>query len=130
MAELRVTVLVVDDEPMVLHVVTACLEHFGFDVLSATRADDALDLCRQHQGPIRLALLDLLKAGMHGFVRSLTELLPGITIAIMSGHDIDEIIRQGGLPAEAFRFIPKPFTAAGLATRVTEILARPNRFVA
>jgi DNA-binding response OmpR family regulator len=130
MAGLRETILVVDDEPIVLRVATAILELFGFEVLSAGDADDALNLCRRHEGFIQLALLDFLKTGMNGFVQDLTELLPGIPIVIMSGHDLDEIIRQGGIPAKAFDFIQKPFTPGALTARITEILARPTAFVA
>jgi DNA-binding NtrC family response regulator len=130
MAGLRETILVVDDEPIVLRVATAILELFGFEVLSASGADDALSLCRRHQGFIQLALLDFLKAGMNEFVQNLTQLLPGIRIVIMSGYDLDEIIRQGGIPVKAFNFIQKPFTPGSLTARVTEILARPTTHVA
>jgi two-component system cell cycle sensor histidine kinase/response regulator CckA len=130
MAELRETILVVDDEPLVLRVTTAILELVGFEVLSASGADDALNLCRRHPGFIQLALLDFLKSGMSGFVQDLTELLPGIRIVIMSGHDLNEIIRRGGITAKAFNFVQKPFTAEALTARLTEILARPVTFVA
>jgi two-component system cell cycle sensor histidine kinase/response regulator CckA len=130
MAELRETILVVDDEPIVLRVTTAILELVGFEVLSASGADDALNLCRRHPGFIQLALLDVLKGGMNGFVRDLTELLPGIHIVIMSGYDLDAIIRKGCIPAKTCNFVQKPFTAAALNARVTEILARPVTFVA
>jgi DNA-binding NtrC family response regulator len=128
--EPRETILVVDDEPMVLRIATTSLERFGFNVLAASRADDALNLCRHHQGFIHLALLDVLKAGMHGFIQNLTTLLPGIRIVIMSGYDLDEIISQGCIPRTPFSFIQKPFRAEALATCITEILARPATFAA
>lgn len=58
------TVLVVDDDPAVVELVTSVLQRAGFAVVAATDAEVALDAARERE--IDLALLDVLMPGMDG----------------------------------------------------------------
>jgi two-component system cell cycle sensor histidine kinase/response regulator CckA len=60
------TILVVDDEPVVLDTVRNGLISHGYQVLSATGGDEALQVAQAHQGQIALALVDVVMPAMSG----------------------------------------------------------------
>jgi len=60
------TILVVDDEPVVLDTVRDGLTAHGYQVLSAASGDEALQASQAHQGSIALALVDVIMPGMSG----------------------------------------------------------------
>ena len=60
------TILVVDDEPVVLETVRDGLTAHGYQVLSAGGGEEALQIAQAHQGEIALALVDVVMPGMGG----------------------------------------------------------------
>jgi CheY-like chemotaxis protein len=60
------TVLVVDDEPLVLRLAATALEREGFAVLAAEGADEALEVSRRFPGRIDLVLTDVCMPRMRG----------------------------------------------------------------
>ena len=60
------TMLVVDDEPVVLDTVRDGLIGHGYQVLSATGGNEALQVAQAHQGPIALAVVDVVMPAMSG----------------------------------------------------------------
>ena len=62
----RCVVLVADDEPIVLQLVRDVLVRHGYIVISATDGRNALQACLQREGPIHLAVLDVMMPGMNG----------------------------------------------------------------
>jgi response regulator RpfG family c-di-GMP phosphodiesterase len=60
------TILVVDDEPVVLDTVRDGLIGHGYQVLSATGGDEALQVAQAHQGPIAPAVVDVVMPAMIG----------------------------------------------------------------
>lgn len=106
------TVLVVDDQEGVRHVTAAMLEVFGYRVLTAPGAADALAItCRQ---PIDLVLTDIVMPGMSGLElgRRLAEARPALPVVYMSGN-WDE--GRGGPDGQRPRyFVSKPFSAREL----------------
>lgn len=72
---------------------------------------EAISLCQTHQGPIHLALLDVIMPGMNGpeLRECLRELVPSARILFMSGYTYGELVKQGiqaggywRLPRQAF----------------------------
>jgi CheY-like chemotaxis protein len=63
--EKRLRVLVVDDDPSIVTVVTAVLRGEGFDVLEATSGEEGLELART--GSPDAVLLDIMMPGIGGF---------------------------------------------------------------
>ena len=55
---MKLTILVVDDEQAIVQLCTVMLEQAGFSVLSATNSSEALEICKDHPGPIDLLLTD------------------------------------------------------------------------
>src|SRR3979409_1793424 len=66
MSESFHTILIADDEPLVLKIASAVLEAAGFNVLVAKDGQEELTICRQHEGRIHLALLDYYMPGLNG----------------------------------------------------------------
>jgi two-component system cell cycle sensor histidine kinase/response regulator CckA len=60
------TILVVDDEDVVLKLVCTVLEKAGCNVLPARDGDETWALCRTYNGPIHLAAPDVIIPGMSG----------------------------------------------------------------
>ncbi|MCK1387349.1 response regulator [Bradyrhizobium sp. 21] len=101
------TVLVVDDDPGVLDVLTDMLDDLGCKVVSARSGPDALDRLRQN-GNITILITDINMPGMDG--HELAELArrvrPELKVLQLSGREP----RRGGLP-----MIRKPFSFEELA---------------
>lgn len=101
-----------------------------FSKLAATKycgamsGREAICLCQAHQGPIHLALLDVIMPGMNGpeLRECLRELAPSVRILFMSGYTYGELVKQG-VQAAAGDYLGKPFTHTMLLSRVQETLA-------
>jgi signal transduction histidine kinase len=120
------TVLVVEDESIVRLSIRDTLQLKGYGVLEATDAQEALDFCMQHQGPIHLLITDVVMPGMNGqtLADRLVALRTDMRVLFISGHPGDAVARHGVLPLSA-AFLQKPFTPAMLARKVREILDKP-----
>jgi signal transduction histidine kinase len=118
------TILVVEDQPEVLDLVTVVLRQFGYSVLRATGPQESLALMRDHPGEIHLVITDVIMPGMTGrqLAAEMERIRPGIRILFMSGYSGSEIDEEGLLD-EGLQFIQKPFTAEALAQRVRAVLS-------
>ncbi|MFV0373077.1 response regulator transcription factor [Microbacterium sp.] len=110
-------VLVVDDEPHIVSLVTRGLRGEGYDTIVAEDGGEALDIAR-HESP-DLVILDVGLPGMDGFevlrnLRASGYSVPVIMLTARSGTD-DTI---EGLDAGANDYMPKPFEVAELLARV------------
>jgi DNA-binding response OmpR family regulator len=113
------TVLVVDDTPETLGLLTDTLDHAGFTVLIATDGDSALDLVDQITPD--LVLMDALMPGMDGFetCRRLknVKLLSHMPIIFMTGLSETEHVVQG-LAAGGVDYVTKPIVVDELLARI------------
>jgi PAS domain S-box-containing protein len=121
------TILLVEDEPLVLEVAVAALRGLGYKVLCAGSGDEALALARQHPEPIHLLLTDVVMPNMSGpdLARRLAEMRPGTRVLYTSGYTDDTVLLHGVLEA-GVAFLQKPYGPAALAARVREVLDRPE----
>jgi PAS domain S-box-containing protein len=117
------TILLVEDDPHVQRIVGNILRRSGYRLLTASGAEEAVELAEGEDGTIHLLLSDLVMPGTSG--RELAEqiqvLRPSIAILYMSGYTDDVVIRRGVLEA-GMAFIQKPFGADDLGRRVRELL--------
>ena len=60
------TILVVEDEPMILEIATTMLESLGYTVLAASGPTEAIRLAREHGGAIQLLMTDVVMPEMNG----------------------------------------------------------------
>src|ERR1700689_4178671 len=90
----RCVVLVADDEPTVLRTVTYALTRYGYEVIPVADGPAALRACRQREGPIHLALLDIVMPGMTGpeLFECLLNLHPKIAVLFMSGYQQGHVL--------------------------------------
>jgi two-component system, cell cycle sensor histidine kinase and response regulator CckA len=111
------TVLVVEDAPQILEMVTIMLEGFGYRVLAAGAPSEALKIAGRHAGEIQLLITDVIMPEMNGqdLAARLKTLCPKIQIVFMSGYTADAIAHRGVLDNNV-HFIQKPFFRKELAT--------------
>ena len=117
------TILLVEDEEMILHMTTKMLERLGYQVLPASSPNEAISLAREYPGEIQLLLTDVVMPGMNGrdLAANLVSLYPGLQRLFMSGYTANVIAHHGVLE-EGVHFIQKPFSRKDLAVKVREVL--------
>jgi DNA-binding response OmpR family regulator len=118
-------VLVADDEPLILRLVTALLTRHGYIVIPAEDGRSALDACLRTEGPIHLALLDVMMPGMTGpeLAECLKEHHPRIDVLFMSAFRAD-LIAEIAPGVRKENFIAKPFLPGDLVMRVNSMLGK------
>jgi CheY-like chemotaxis protein len=118
------TILLVEDQPEVLRFAATVLSEYGYRVIQADCAADALRLSKREAGRIDLLLTDVVMPQVSGreLAAQMRELRPGIRILFMSGHTGDLILDHGALDA-GVQFLQKPFSPGELAERVRAALA-------
>jgi len=119
------TVLLVEDEPAILEMVTMMLKREGYTVVGAGTPGEAIRLAREHTGPIHLLMTDVVMPEMNGrdLARNLMSIYPGINRLFMSGYTANVIAHHGVLD-EGVHFIQKPFSMEDLAVKIREALGR------
>ncbi len=117
------TILVVEDEELVRHLVVRILERQGYRVLSAAAGDEALTLAADFEEPIHLLVTDVVMPRMTGdeLARRLLVERPALRVVFVSGYTEDTVVHHGVLDA-GVNFLEKPFTHEGLARKVREVL--------
>lgn len=112
-------ILVVDDQPANLRVVSALLSRHGYDVVTASDGPAALALCAQTIPD--LMLLDMMMPGMDGFalladLKQRPELLRMPVVFLTAAQDRDLLLRA--FDAGAVDYVTKPFMPEELLARV------------
>jgi PAS domain S-box-containing protein len=117
------TVLVIDDEQRVQEVLIGYLEILGYTALTASNGAEALDVARQYDGDIDLALLDMRMPVLDGAntFPILQNIRPATRVVICSGFDMDKRT-QSLIDSGASGFIKKPITIKQFAEQVREAL--------
>ena len=119
------SVLLVDDEQVVLNAAKAMLERLGYHVLAASSGAEALEVFQAHADAIRCVVLDLTMPGMDGLdtCRELRRIDADVCVVFCSGHP-EEHMAPNFAGAEPAAYIQKPFSLATLAVRMGEALQR------
>jgi len=117
------TILVVEDEERLRHLIRRTLESAGYTVLAAANGGEALLLLERHEGTVHLMLTDVVMPGLG--VRELAARVGALRqearVLYMSGYTDDTIVRRGVLE-QGIHFLPKPFAPDGLTRKVREVL--------
>ncbi|MBW1861249.1 MAG: response regulator, partial [Deltaproteobacteria bacterium] len=119
------TVLLVDDEEMVLDAGEQMLRKLGYEVLLAGSGQEALEQYKKNQDRIDMILLDMVMPGMGGgkTYDRLKEINPKVMVLLSSGYSIDgqakEILKRG-----CDGFIQKPFSLEQLSQRIRILLVK------
>lgn len=121
------TILVVDDEPLVVTLVSRVLKDAGYGVISTSEPAEALSICRDAGAQIDLLLTDLMMPVMNGreLHAQVAQVRPYLPVSYMSGY-ADSRAREmmGG---DAQHVLLKPFGVASLLSAVNKgIEYRPS----
>ena len=117
------TILLVDDEEMILDVSQDILKSMGYKVLTAKGGKEAIDVYKRNRHEIDMIILDMIMPEMGGgeTYDRIKEIDPGAKVLLSSGYSIDgqaaEIMARG-----CNGFIQKPFNIKDLSQKVRKIL--------
>jgi PAS domain S-box-containing protein len=116
------TVLLVDDEQMILEVGQDLLEAMGYQVLLSGGGKHAVEIYEKNRDEIDIVVLDMVMPGMGGgeVYDRMKALDPNVKVLLSSGYSIDgeatEILKRG-----CNGFIQKPFNMKELSSKIQEI---------
>lgn len=117
------TILLIDDEEMIIRVAGEILEKIGFRVLTATSGKEAVELFKKSPLPIDLVVLDIVMPEMSGaqVFEKLKEINPGVRVLLSSGYSMEgqarELLKKG-----CQGFIQKPFGMSELSKKIREVM--------
>ncbi|MDQ1330600.1 MAG: hypothetical protein QG578_864, partial [Thermodesulfobacteriota bacterium] len=113
------TVLLVEDDEVLLKMAETMLEEFGYHVLTAGSPGEAIELAGQYAGEIHLLMTDVVMPEMSGrdLQKRFSELRPGAKCLFMSGYTAN-VIAHHGILDEGVNFLQKPFIMNDLAYKV------------
>jgi PAS domain S-box-containing protein len=122
------TILLIDDEEVVIDVSREILEMLGYKVFTARSGREAIDLYALRKGEIDLVILDMIMPGMSGgeaFDR-LKSLNPDVKVLLSTGYSLSgqakEIMARG-----CGGFIQKPYKIEKLSHKIRDLLEAPAR---
>jgi DNA-binding NtrC family response regulator len=119
------TILVVDDTPTILTVVTAILKNANFNVLEARSGAEAISVATNYNGEIHLLLSDIQMPLMNG--PALGEVIkkqrPDLRVMLMSGMEGGNLLVLN----YGWAFIEKPFLMDKLLQMINVVLHSPDK---
>ena len=120
------TIVVADDSMTILAMTSSRLERAGYDIVTATRGDDALRLVQETRP--RLVLLDVEMPGLDGVevaqhIRA-DESLAGVFIVLLTSLSEESHVARG-MAAGANAYLTKPFSPQDLQTQVEALIGAP-----
>ena len=113
-----ITILVADDDPVMLHLTATMLNRFGYEVLTAPDGQAALQAFQAAQNTVQLVISDVSMPLVTGpqLIRSIKNLSPSTATLLMSGT-------PGAASASGMASLLKPFTMATFTSTVQDLLA-------
>ncbi len=119
------TILLVDDEAMIIDVSVQMLNKMGYKVLTAHNGREAIDIFKQNYDKVGIVILDMIMPGMGGgeVYERLKEIDTNVKVLLSSGYSINgqaaEILNRG-----CDGFIQKPFKLNELSYKLREIISK------
>jgi len=117
------TVLVVEDDDAVRQFIVRVLRQYGYNVVAAAGADEAIALDRRHGGRIHLLLTDVVMPRVRGpeLARRLLKGRADLRVLYVSGYT-GETMAQRGMLQPGADLLAKPFTSEQLARKTRRVL--------
>ena len=122
------TILLVEDHDDVRAIALQILRRYGYHIIEARNAGEALLQCEQHPRTIHLLLTDVVMPQMSGrrLADRLLKIRPHMKVLFMSGYTENAIVHHGILES-GIAYLQKPLLPETLARRVREVLDAPVR---
>jgi CheY-like chemotaxis protein len=117
------TILLVDDEDVIIDVGSEILEVLGYKVSVARSGREAIEIYKEQQNEIDMVILDMIMPEMDGgeTFNALKSIDPGVKVILSSGYSQDarstRMMEQG-----CYGFIQKPYSVNTLSQKVKEVL--------
>ncbi len=117
------TVLIVEDDEMVLKLTSRTLRELGYNILEARNGLHAIQVYEEYAETIHLVITDVIMPEMNGpkLVKHLSEKDPDIKVLYMSGYT-DDAIAHHGILEDGLAFLQKPTSTDELARKVREVI--------
>jgi len=117
------TVLLAEDETAVRELTRHLLEDNGYQVITATNGQDAIEQFKENEQSIQLLLLDVIMPNKNGreAYEEIKQIRPDIRVLFMSGYPAD-IIHKQGIIEKGFAYIEKPVSPVKLLKKIREVL--------
>jgi PAS domain S-box-containing protein len=121
------TILVVEDDPAVRHLVQSVLKRYGYQVLLAENGEEAIELFESKWQDVDLALLDVIMPKLNGkqVCDALRQRAPRLKVLFLTGYTAD-LIQDKGILVEGIDVIMKPAKPVDLAKKIREMLDAPQ----
>ena len=119
------TILLVDDEEMIIDIGTQVLKKLGYEVLTARHGREAIEVYQQNRQKVAMVVLDLIMPVMGGkeTYDRLKEIDPQVKVLLSSGYSLDgqatEVLKRG-----CDGFIQKPFSMTDLSRKLRQIITK------
>ncbi|MCU1238029.1 MAG: response regulator receiver protein [Candidatus Solibacter sp.] len=125
-----VRILVVDDEPALLKMVTAYLKRLGFDVTAASSSENGWTTLAAAPDQFAVAVLDATMSGV-GVEDLATQMMtasPRLCVIVASGYPVDMSVLEESAPGRVM-FLHKPFAPEMLAGAVRRMIGTQEESV-
>jgi len=119
------TILLVDDEEMIIDVGARILQKLGYEVLTARHGKEAIEVYQQNRQKVAMVILDMIMPEMGGgeTYDRLKEMDPNVKVLLSSGYSLNgqatKILKRG-----CDGFIQKPFSIKGLSEKLGQIILK------
>lgn len=116
------TVLLVEDETVVLEITQRMLKELGYKVMSFTNVDEAIEIAEK-EPQIDLLVTDVIMPGLSGkeVAQNIKRHHPNMPVLFISGYTADTI-SQEGIMEEGIHFLQKPFNQISLSHKIREAM--------
>ncbi len=117
------TILIAEDDAAVMGLLEGLLERNGYNTITATNGEEAIEKFREAEENIELLLLDVIMPKRNGkeVFEEIARIRPGIRALFISGYTSDVIDRKGVLP-DGSDLIAKPVQPDELLEKLREML--------
>lgn len=121
------SILIIDDESMIIETGATLLAELGYTVLTADGGKEALNIYAARQQQIDMVILDMIMPKMSGreTFEQLKNINPEVKVLLSSGYSINgqasDLLKQG-----CRGFIQKPFNISKLSKKVREVIENKN----
>lgn len=117
------TIMIVEDQEMVLQLAVSTLKKYNYRVFSALDVDDAVKIMVEQHDKIQLLITDVIMPKMSGkqLFKKLQRINPQLRVIYMSGYT-ENVIAHHGILDKGINFLPKPFRTEDLLRIVRLVL--------
>lgn len=121
--ERKKTILLIDDEDMILDIGEIALRRWGYNVISADSGKKALQIYEEERDHIDLVLLDMILGDINGneVYKRLKKIKPDVKVLLASGYGMDGNVKKA-MDSGRNCFLEKPLNMAELSETIGRLL--------